>query len=232
MAPQAKEYRDMKNSNESSGVEELIGRLRQQGVEEGKAEADSLMERTRLKAEQHLEDARREADTLLRTAREEAEQTKRAGEEAVQLAIRDAMLRLKSEMVDQFTDRVRRLVTRELNDGDFLKQLILEVGGRSAPASGQSARILLPADAIGLQQLRSHPEEVKEGNLSHFVASITKEMLRDGLEIGTRDDTAAGIRIQLVEESVEIELTDEAIAELLLRHLVPRFRAIMEGIIQ
>ena len=232
MAPEAKESWDMADSMESSGVEELIGRLREQGVEEGKAQADALMEQTRLKAEQRLNDARREADSLLCQAREEADQTKRAGEEAVRLAVRDAMLRLKSEMVDQFADRVRRLVTRELQDGDFLKQLILEIGGRSAPLTSQSAQLLLPEDAIGLEQLRRDPEEVKEGNLSHFVATLTKEMLRDGLEIGTRDDTAAGIRIQLLGENVDIELTDEAIGELLLRHLVPRFRAIMEGVIQ
>ncbi|QDV83722.1 V-type ATP synthase subunit E [Stieleria magnilauensis] len=222
----------MTKPKESSGVEELIGRLREQGVEEGKAQADALMEQTRLKAERHLDEAKREADGLLQRARENAEKSKRAGEEAVQLAVRDAILSLKSEMVDQFSDRVRRLASRELNDGVFLKQLILEIGGRSAPTRDQSAKLLLPKDAIGLEQLRSDPEEVKEGNLSHFVASITKEMLRDGLELGTREDTSAGIRIQLLDENVEIELTDEAIAELLLRHLVPRFRAIMEGIIQ
>jgi V/A-type H+-transporting ATPase subunit E len=222
----------MTKPKESSGVEELIGRLREQGVEEGKAQADALMEQTRLKAERHLDEAKREADGLLQRARENAEKTKRAGEEAVQLAVRDAILSLKSEMVDQFSDRVRRLVSRELNDGDFLKQLILEIGGRSTADRDQSAKLLLPKDAIGLEQLRSDPEEVKEGNLSHFVASITKEMLRDGLELGTREDTSAGIRIQLLDENVEIELTDEAIADLLLRHLVPRFRAIMEGIIQ
>jgi V/A-type H+/Na+-transporting ATPase subunit E len=222
----------MANPKESSGVEELIGRLRQQGVEEGKAEADELMEQTRLRAEQHLDDARREADALLQQAREEAAQTKRAGEEAVQLAVRDAILRLKSAMVDQFADRVRRLVTQELEDGDFLKQLILEIGGRSAPSTAQSAKLLLPEDVVGLEQLRRNPEEVKEGTLSHFVATVTKDMLREGLEIGTRDDRSAGIRIQLQEEDIEIELTDQAIAELLLRHLVPRFRAIMEGIVQ
>ena len=222
----------MTNTKESSGVEELISRLRVRGVEEGKAQADALVEQAHLKAEQRLNNVRREADTLLRQAREEAEQTKRAGEEAVQLAVRDAMLRLKSELVDQFADRVRRLVTRELDDGDFLRRLILEVGGRSAPPSAQCAALLLPKDAIGLEQLRSDPEEVKEGNLSHYVASVTKEMLRDGLVVGTRDDTSAGIRIQLLEDNVEIELTDDAISELLLRHLVPRFRAIMEGIIQ
>jgi len=222
----------MAKPRESSGVEELIGRLREQGVEAGKAQADELLEQTRLRAEQRLDDARREADTLLQKAREEANQTKRAGEEAVQLAVRDAMLRLKSEMVEQFADRVRRLVTRELDDGDLLKQLILEIGGRSAPASGQPAKLLLPKDVVGLEQLRRDPEEVKEGTLSHFVASVTKDMLRDGIEIGTRDDQAAGIRIRLQNEDIEIEVTDQAIAELLLRHLVPRFRAIMEGIIQ
>ena len=85
---------------------------------------------------------------------------------------------------------------------------------------------------MGLEQLRRDPEEVKEGTLSHFVATVTKDMLREGIEIGTRDDDSSGIRIQLREEDIEIELTDQAIAELLLRHLVPRFRAIMEGIIQ
>lgn len=222
----------MTKPKESSGVEELIGRLREQGVEEGKAQADALMQQTRLKAERHLEEAKQKADAMLQKAREDAEKTKQAGEEAVRLAVRDAILRLKSEMVDQFSDRVQRLVSRELKDGDFLKRLILEIGGRSGPARDQSAKLLLPKDVIGLEQLRSDPEEVKEGNLSHFVASITKEMLRDGLEIGTREDTSAGIRVELLDEAVEIELTDEAIAELLLRHLVPRFRAIMEGIIQ
>ncbi len=222
----------MANPNESSGVEELIGRLRQQGVEEGKAEAEELMEQTRLRAEQRLDDARREADALLQQAREEAAQTKRAGEEAVQLAVRDAILRLKSEMVDQFADRIRRLVKRELGDADLLKQLILEIGGRSAPSTGQLAKLLLPEDVVGLEQLRRDPEEVKEGTLSHFVATVTKDMLREGLDIGTRDDSSRGIRIQMREEDIEIELTDQAIAELLLRHLVPRFRAIMEGIIQ
>ena len=142
------------------------------------------------------------------------------------------MLRLKSELVERFADRVRRLVTRELNDDEFLNQLILEVGGRVAPSAEQRAKVLLPNNVVGLEQLRRDPEEVKEGNLSHFVATVTKDMLREGIEIGTREDSSAGIRIQLQEEDLEIDLTDRAVANLLLRHLNPRFRAIMEGIIQ
>lgn len=217
---------------ESSGVEQLIQRLREQGVAEGKSQAEELLEQTRRRAEQRLDEARREAEDMVQQAREEARQTKQAGEEAVRLAVRDAILRLKSELVERFSDRVRRLVTRELEDKEFLKQLILEVGRRAAPPADKPAKILLPKDVVGLEQLRRNPEEVKEGTLSHFVVTVTKEILREGLDIGSRDDDTAGIRIQLQDDNLEIDLTDRAVAELLLRHLVPRFRAMMEGIIQ
>jgi V/A-type H+-transporting ATPase subunit E len=217
---------------ESSGVEQLIQRLREQGVAEGKSQADELLEQTRRRAEQRMDEARREAEDMVQQAREEARQTKQAGEEAVRLAVRDAILRLKSELVERFSDRVRRLVTRELEDKEFLKQLILEVGRRAAPPADKPAKILLPKDVVGLEQLRRNPEEVKEGTLSHFVVTVTKEILREGLDIGSRDDDTAGIRIQLQDDNLEIDLTDRAVAELLLRHLVPRFRAMMEGIIQ
>ena len=217
---------------ESSGVEELIQRLRERGVAEGQAQANELLEQTRRLAESRLDEARREAEEIVRQARETANQTKQAGEEAVHLAVRDAIIRLKSELVEHFADRIKRLVTRELEKEDILKQLILEVGGRAAPPSNKQARILLPKDILGLEQLRRQPEEVKEGTLSHFVVTVIKDILREGIEIGAREDGAAGIRIQLQEDDLEIDLTDRAVTDLLLRHLVPRFRAIMEGIIQ
>lgn len=225
----------MVNSNEASGVEELIQRLRERGVEEGKAQADALVEQARQRAEQRLADARQEAEQILQRAREDAEQMQRAGEEAVRLAMRDAMLSLKSELVAQFRDRVRRLVTKNLGDEGVLKQLVLEIGRRAAPPTESRVTVLLPQEVIGLEQLRDDPEEVREGTLSHFVASVTKEMLREGLELDVRDDTddaPSGIRVRLVEDDLEIDLTDRAISDLLLRHLVPRFRAIMEGIVR
>lgn len=222
----------MAEPKETSGVEELIQRLREKGVEAGKSQADELLEQARRRAEQRLEEARSEAEEIVQRAREEANQTKRAGEEAVQLAGRDAVLRLKSELVERFADRVRHLVAHELGDEGVLKQLILEVGRRSAPPSDERARILLPNDVVGLEELRRNPEEVKEGTLSHFVVTVAKDVLREGIEIGASDDQAPGIRIQLEDEDLEIDLTDKAVAELLLRHLVPRFRAMMEGIIQ
>ncbi|MCA9088003.1 MAG: hypothetical protein KDA90_05135 [Planctomycetaceae bacterium] len=221
----------MSADKESSGVNELIQRLREQGVAEGQTRAQELFEQARLQAEQRLEDARREADAILETAREEGRQVRAAGEEAVRLACRDAILQLKVELIDQFSDRVRRLITRKMQDENLLKQLILEVTQRAIPPADRSVTLLLPPNVVGLEELRRTPEDVKEGTLSHFIVTVTRDLLRDGIEIGDHDE-GHGIRIRLQEDDLEIDLSDTAVATLLLRHLVPRFRALMEGMIQ
>ena len=58
------------------------------------------------------------------------------------------------------------------------------------------------------------------------------ELLRDGVVIREGDDRQPGIRIRLVEDEVTIDLTSEALTQLLLEHLLPRFRAVLEGSIQ
>ncbi len=222
----------MNTKQNASGVEELIERIREQGVAEGRSRAEELYEEARLRADRRLEEARREAEDILQQSREEADRLKVAGEEAVRLAVRDAILRLKSELIERFSERVRHLVTLELRDEGLLRQLILEVAGRAAPPAETPVELLLPQDVVGLEQLRRHPEDVKEGTLSHYVVTVMRDILREGVEIGVRTDAASGIRIALRDEDLEIDLTDAAVSELLLRHLIPRFRAMMEGIIQ
>jgi V/A-type H+-transporting ATPase subunit E len=54
-------------------------------------------------------------------------------------------------------------------------------------------------------------------------------MLREGISFGVLDDGAAGIRVKLVQEDMQVDLTESAISQLLLRHMVPRFRTLLRG---
>jgi V/A-type H+/Na+-transporting ATPase subunit E len=65
--------------------------------------------------------------------------------------------------------------------------------------------------------------------LMHFVLSLGGGMLREGLSFGVADDAQAGIRVQLVDENMQIDLTESAVSQLLLRHMLPRFRALLRG---
>jgi V/A-type H+-transporting ATPase subunit E len=54
-------------------------------------------------------------------------------------------------------------------------------------------------------------------------------MLREGVTFGVANDGESGIRVCLVDQDARIDLTESAISELLLRHLLPRFRALLRG---
>ena len=214
---------------QSSGVQELIDRLREDGVEKGQKAADSLIDAARQKAAQILDEARKEADGILDHARAEAEVVKSAGQEALRLAARDAVLCLKEAVGKDFESKVRHLVSHTLGDREFLKKLILRVASRAIPEETEGPiNVLLPGNVVTIEQLQATPEELTEGTLSHFVLGLTGDILREGLSFDVAGDDAPGVRLRLVQDDLEIELTDETITALLMRHLVPRFRAILE----
>jgi V/A-type H+-transporting ATPase subunit E len=215
---------------ESAGVDALIGRLRDQGIAQGRSEADALVTAAKQQAAEIVAAAKREADALSVKAATDAAKLKAAGEDAVKLAMRDTILAAEGDLLKEFVERVRRLCKGALDDAAFLQRLILEIGGRVAQTTaGKPAEVLLPADLVSLEELQRKPEEAKPGSLSHFVLSMGNGMLRDGMRFGVSDDGEAGVRIRLVQEDVQIDLTQNAIAQLLLRHMLPRFRALLRG---
>ncbi len=219
---------------QASGVQELIQRLRNQGVDAGRAEAERIVEEAHKRAGQIVANAKAEAEQVRVQARADAEAERKAAEAALQSAYRDTVLRLVSALTTHFEDQVRRLVARELREKEFVRKLILEVVRQATPGDlgAQRAEILLPAELVGMEALRAKPEEVKEGTLTHFVMGLSGEMLREGIELKPMGEDTAGIRIRLVGQDLEIDLTERAVADLLLKHLLPRYRAVLEGVIR
>jgi V/A-type H+/Na+-transporting ATPase subunit E len=213
---------------ESAGVESLISRLRDEGLRQGRQQADVLVTEAQQQAADIVATAQQAAEAMLTQTKEEAGKLKAAGEDAIRLAMRDTILALEGDLLKAFTDRLHRLVKGALTDPAFLQRLILEIAGRSAPTNEQ-AEVLFPAELVSLEDLQSKPEEATPGTLMHFVLSLGGGMLREGMHFGVSEDGEAGIRVRLVDEDMQIDLTESAISELLLRHMLPRFRALLRG---
>jgi V/A-type H+-transporting ATPase subunit E len=220
----------------SSGVEALIDRLREEGVADGHRQADGLIAEARHEAEAIVAEAKHEAESILHQARVESERVRNAGEEALRTAMRDTVLKMKGHLSTRFSDEVRRLVAAEMAQEPFLQRLILEVAGRvrrdAALEQAEQVEILLPEDVVGLEELRRHPEKLREGSLSHFVLSVASGLLYDGVELRSNDRLEGGIRISLQQGEIQVDLTPDKVAEVLLEHLHPRFRAILEGTVK
>jgi V/A-type H+-transporting ATPase subunit E len=113
---------------------------------------------------------------------------------------------------------------------ELIREVVLQACGDADLASMEKIDLLLPADFIGLEELRRHPQAYRASQLSQYVQEQLSVLLREGIVLDTHD--GKGIRIRTNGEATEIDLSDRALAELLLRHLQPRFRAILEGVIR
>jgi len=220
----------------SRGVDALIARLREEGVSAGRSKADEIVAGANAQAKQILDDAAAEARQMLETAHKESDSYRSAGEQALKSAMRDANLEMRSRLMERFSSDVRRLVTHHLADQELLKQMIVEVAGqaRKSAALGDDdeLEVVLPENVVGMEELRADPDELQKGRLTGYALGLTGEMLRKGVTLSASDDLEAGIRIHVPDREITLDLSDKAVADLLLRHLQPRFRAVLEGIVK
>ncbi|WP_281994824.1 hypothetical protein [Ruegeria faecimaris] len=218
----------------SHGVDALIDKLRSDGVAAGQADADKLRADAKAEAAKILADAKRDVDEYRKKARAEADNYRTAGEEALNTAMRDAVLTMKAGLTDRFRKDVERLVTQEMTDPELLKQMILEVVGRAASDARLEgpAQVILPPSVATQDDIKQNADDIQSGKLTRYVLGLTAEMLKEQVELHSADDTQNGIRIRADEQGVVLDLTDKAVASLLMEHLQPRFRAVLEGVIR
>jgi V/A-type H+-transporting ATPase subunit E len=218
----------------ASGVEALIERLRDDGVASGRAHADQIVQAADAQAQTIIRQAQEEAAQIVEQAREEAFTLEQAGRQALEVAGRDTVLLFKNRLYERFTQEVKRLVGEEMQRQELLQRVILEVAGkaRDQVAEAEQVEILLPEKVMGWEDLSRNPDELQHGTLTHFTQLLSREMLRQGVTFVPASDVHGGVKLQLKDQGVVFDLSDRAIADVLLQHLQPRFRSLLEGIVK
>jgi V/A-type H+-transporting ATPase subunit E len=216
------------SEDKTAGVQQLIDRLSDEGVAEGQRQAEKIVGDAQKKADDILDSARQEANEILKQAREEAATFQNAGEEALQLAARDAVRDFGARIHDGLRNRFQSLVHHELKQPDLVKRMILEITGEASKSvRDEPVEILLPPEIVSDDEARKLAEAGEPDELTKFVQGMIGELLREGVSMRLGNQNQNGITVRVVDQNVEIDLTDETITELLARHLLPRFRAVM-----
>jgi len=219
----------MAENMQSSGVQELINKLHQEGVASGESLAEQIIANARKESVQILDEARAQAERMMAEARLECEKFVEHGHAALRLASRDVRLRVREACFEEFKNRLKRLVGFTLQERRFLEEFILEVARKTQPeTNNKQLRVLLPAGASTPEELAREVSSVEAGSMAAFVLGLTADLLREGLTFGVSDKPSPGITIQIVEDDVQLELTDETLTTLLLQYLAPRYRAVLE----
>ncbi|MXN64015.1 hypothetical protein GR183_03780 [Stappia sp. GBMRC 2046] len=226
---------EINGAHTGAGVQALIERLKTEGIAAGQDEADRILTAARAKADKLVADAEAKAKEIVDKAKSEAAAETAAANDALKIAARDLVLRLRNELGNRIGEETRRLLGDAFTDEEFLKNLILAIAGKAKKDAGITAKdameIVLPSRIVTFDELKKSPEAAEEGTLTHFVVTVAADVLRKGVSFNSAPGFE-GIKIRLVDRDLSIDLTEEAIAALLTQHLQPRFRALMEGVVR
>ncbi|MFN3159144.1 MAG: hypothetical protein ACE37I_07500 [Rubinisphaera brasiliensis] len=213
----------VESTKSSSGVQDLIQRIRDQGVDAAQKEADRILAEAKQRAADIVATAKAEAEAEKTQARKEIEAHRAASLDALQLAARDTVLDLKARVIAKFEEFVNRLVVSATRDEQLVRNVVLVIAGRAAEEFVQDKDVEIRIS----KALLGEPTMANEAKLS--ILGLSTEMLREGIDLTPDDEIEGGARVRLIEEKLEIDLSDKAVAHLISQRLLPRFRSILEG---
>lgn len=214
------------NTKSASGVQELIARLRDEGVRSGHEEAERILEQARREAAALVAAARKEIEALRTATETKLEADRIATLEALKLAARDTGLELEAAVIAAFERQVKRLVSNVTLDGEFVRKVVLVLAGQAADAYIQDKKIQV---LISNLLLRGEQSPEIEAVVREKTLAFASEMLREGVELIPADDEQGGARVRVVGEDLQIDLGTDAIHRLVMRNLLPRFRTLLAG---
>jgi len=208
-------------ANATAGVQELINRLKNDGVEEGKHQADALLAAAKKQAAAIVAAAHAEADTITRDAQHQAERTEANGLRSLSLASRDASLHLKEQLQREFRGWIGGLVREQLDSPQFLADVIGQLASHAGAALGDGSQ----APTAGVATILT--PDGQTAAIDKFVKGQAAAMFRSGVTVQPNPAVSHGFRIQIRGKEVEVDFTDEAVTAAMMRFLAPKFRQLI-----
>ena len=195
-------------------VEELIDRIKRDGVAAAENSASKTISEAQKEAEKIISNAKAEADKIIRQAKDETERLQKSGEDAIRQAGRNLLIAFRDSIQKELSTLVNGEVS-SVYSKDMLVKLVPEVIKEWVKnTSAEDVSVLL--NEKDLKQV----EDVLKAALK---AEISK-----GLSLGVDNSVAAGFRIGVKDGAAFYDYSADSVAELFSSYLNPRIAKLMK----
>ncbi len=195
-------------------LQELLERIREEGVEKARAEARSILDAASKEAAGIVAAAREEAETIRKEAERDAEAFARRAEESIRQAARDVQTQVAQALQARFERLLLEDVKEALADPQALAKWISQAVAAYLEGGEKEIEVRLGGEAA------RHAEMLR--------ARLREEASRpEGLTIGADASFPHGFTVRLDGGRVEHSFTAEAVTEALARLLRPRLAALL-----
>jgi len=185
-------------------IESFVAKLQAEGVQAGQDKAKQLEDQARERAEKIDQQAQQKADKIISEANDEAKNILQRARTELELAARDAVLRLRAKLTDALDAVLTRKVSQQIQDPQFLGQLLHDLVVQYAQAdSAHKGRIEINVSSETRQELADWA-----------LAEMSATKADGGMVVDLKGNLArAGFEYSLGGATVEV--TVESVVELL-----------------
>ncbi|MGP1457963.1 MAG: V-type ATP synthase subunit E [Treponema sp.] len=196
-------------------LQELIDRIKRDGVAASEEQAAVILSDAEKKATQMLADAAKKSDDMISNAKSEIARLEKASEDAITQASRNMLISFRDSLIAELNALISS-ETEKTYSSDMLKNLIPEtVKTWSKNTDSSELSVLLSEkDLTALE--------------SSLKAALSSE-IEKGLEVKSDKTLSAGFRIGVNNGEAYYDYSAEAVAELFASYLNPRVAAIMKN---
>lgn len=200
--------------NGKDKLQKICDVLRKETLEPAKQEASEIVENASMQKEEILREAKEAAAKLIQAAEREIEQRRKIFESSLKLACRQGLEELKKFIeVKLFNENLEEFAKKASSSPEIIARLINSIV-KAIEKEGIEANlsVSIPKDVS--------PREVSELLLADIIGKLKeKELLLGGFK--------GGAKVKLVESRITIDITDEAIKELIAGYIREDFRELI-----
>ncbi len=195
-------------------IQKICDKLRHETLEPAKKEALEILEEARKKAEGIKEEAERHAAQLIKQAKGQIEQERNVFYSSLQQSAKQTVEGLRQEIEHRlFNEELQQVLERQLADPKIIADIIngivkaIEKEGLATDISAVIPRIVSAEDVNAL-----------------LLEGIRKRLQNKPLELGS---FAGGAQVKLHGKKMTLDLSDQAIKELLANYVRKDFRKLI-----
>lgn len=194
-------------------LQELIDKIKKEGVENAEQEAEQILSEARKKADEMIAEAEEKAKKLQDNARKDIRQQEIAGKEALIQAGRDVIISLEKKITDIFDDIIR-MNTEAAMKGKALEDIISAMVSEWVKQGSADIAVLLSA------------EDKKE--LESSLQKRLQDEIKKGVEIKVSDNLQSGFFIGEKDGSAYYNFSAVGIAEIISEYVNPKLAEIIK----
>lgn len=209
-----------KKKVEATGVQELINKIKKDGISTLDREIDKRRKEAQKELAQEKKMAKEEIEKKQKTVEKELQKQKEQFENSLKLAARDFVLRLKNQLENEFLSKTVQKDLQEIMAGPkFLKEIILTMASKFADKKGEVTQLSLLVPKKQLKELKQY----FLGRAKEHLRAMAKKGEAPQLEFAS-DDSTSGFKIGIKDKNIVFDFTLEPLVESLVEYIRPEFQ--------